>query len=169
MDAYTFFINDYYETFRWITKFSLENPDFKIAVKHHSSNRIDEKEIKILKDSNVETINQNFDSYEIAFQSKCVVTFCSTMGYELIGHGIPTLFLDPGRRNSAYLPDNLLYNCRVNNYEDFNNEVMRILVGKISANTKIKAEDFCLNSLHVSERIHLWFSSNNIGKREDNR
>ena len=128
LDTYTSFVDDYYETFKWLADFSRENPEVKIGVKHHRFNIIDEKEIEIIRGSNVERIDQDLDSYEVCFNSKSVVTFCSTMGYELIAHGIPVLFLDPGRRNVMWFPEKSpIDDCRATTYRDFSDKIKNFL------------------------------------------
>ena len=160
LDSYNSFVDDYYETFKWLADFSRENPELKIGIKHHGSNIIDEKETEIIRGSNIERIDQNLNSYETCFSARSLVTFCSTMGYELIAHGIPVVFLDPGRRNVMWFPDkSLIDDCRVTTYEEFSNKIKSFLLGKAPVHLKTKPEDFCLTSDSVSERIYSYFSS----------
>lgn len=160
-DAYETYLQDYYEHFIWLAKLSKENPELVIGIKHHSNNKLDHREMEIIKNSNVVRIDQKLNSYEVGFQSNCCVTFASTIGYELIAHGIPTLFLDPGRRNSQFLPDNdLIEHWRVSTYEEFSVKIKNLLLEKDFGQSKTKVDDLCLNSQHVSERIHAWFNSN---------
>lgn len=160
-NAYETYLQDYYEHYIWLAKLSKENPELVIGIKHHSNNKLDHREMEIIKNSNVVRIDQKLNSYEVGFQSNCCVTFASTIGYELIAHGIPTLFLDPGRRNSQFLPDNdLIDHWRVSTYEEFSVKIKNLLLEKDFGQSKTKAADLCLNSQHVSERIHAWFNSN---------
>jgi len=155
LDTYSEFRNDYYETFKWLVRFSLENPNLKVCIKHHKSNVVDKNEVAIVKDSPVERIDQELNSYDVAFKAKCAVTFCSTMGYELIGHGFPTLFLDPGRRNIEILPeDDLIDEWRVTTYDEFKDTLEDILKGRKITNNKTNPEDLCLKSENVAERMH---------------
>ncbi len=155
LDSYASFVDDYYETFRWLARLSRENPALKIGIKHHGSNHIDEKETDIIKGSNIETIDQKLNSYDIGFSSRCAVTYCSTMGYELIAHGLPVLFLDPDRRNVTWFSEkSLVDNCRVTTYSQFDRAIKDLLGGK---NARMETDDICLNSADVSGRIYEYF------------
>lgn len=161
LDAYSSFQDDYYETYRWLTLFAAEKPGLRIGIKHHTNNRMDHREMAMINGTSVERIEQSLDSYEVAFQSKCCVTFGSTMGYELIAHGLPTLFLDPGCR-SALLPGQdspVLSSWRVTTYEDFRGRINEMLSRDDIEYNGSKPDDLCLNSENVSERIHEWFHS----------
>ena len=53
---------------------------------------------------------KNFDynsshSYDYALNAKVVCTWQSTMGFELLSLKKPCIFLDPGGRNTAHLPN----------------------------------------------------------------
>ena len=92
-------------------------PNLKITVKHHANNLdLDNKEIEILKNSKIKRIsadnsnNENY-SYNHAFQANFSCTWNSIICYELLGHGKPCFFLDPGGRNESFLQN-----------DDFNNE-----------------------------------------------
>jgi hypothetical protein len=89
------------------------------------------------------------------------------MGYELIAHGIETLFLDPGRQDVEILPDDeLIDDWRVISYEDLRGKLTRLLSGeKLGASTE--AEDLCLYSGEVSERIRSWMLDNGETDRND--
>jgi len=165
MNPYASFKDDYYETFRWLADFSTKNPHLKIGIKHHQNNKIDEKEKEIIKDSHVERIDQKVDSYKVIFQSKCALTFGSTMGYELFAHDLPVLFLDPGKRN-PFLPESEclnLYHYRVCNYQDFNDRLGEVLFGKpLEGEERINKDNLCMQSNRVSETIFSWFSLKGI-------
>jgi hypothetical protein len=160
INAYASFEDDYYETFRWLAEFSRKNPHLKVCIAHHADNKTDEKEMAIIRNNPVERIDQELNSYKVAFQSRCAVTFCSTMGYELIAHGMPILFLDPGRRNVEFLSDGLVDKWRVTTYEDFSRRIKGILSGNEIVPTKAEMEDICLDSKNVSERIYYWLLKN---------
>lgn len=154
-DTYETYLQDYYEHFQWLAEFSKENPELIIGIKHHSNNKLDHREMEIIKNSNVVRIDQKLNSYEVAFQAKCCVTFCSTMGYELIAHGMPTVFLDPGRRNIGILPDDdLIDGWRVINYKEFKRKMNSLLTKKDLNYGNIVPDDLCLNSKNVSEKIY---------------
>ena len=159
INSYHSFMDDYYKSFRWLVRFSQENPDVKIGIKHHMDNRLDSKEREIIRDSSIERVDRKLNSYQVSLQSKCAVTFCSTMGYELIAHGTPTFFLDPGRRNIQILPeDDLIDEWRVLSYEDFSKKVKTLLSEDISSIANNNWDNICLNSRTVSERIHSYLT-----------
>lgn len=159
-DSYEMYLHDYYEGFRWLKRLSKENPWLRIAIKHHGNNKGDLEEDNLM-GCNIEKIDLGLNSYEVSFQSKCAVTFCSTMGYELIAHGIPCLFLDPGRRNEGYLPDNeLLDEWRVTTYQEFVGKIKELQSQKKLESGESRVNSLCLNSRNVSENIYSGFVSN---------
>jgi hypothetical protein len=156
-NTYDGYWDDYYEHFRWMRRLSERHPNLKIGIKHHTNNVLDPLEVQIFKGSRVERIQQDLPSYHVAFRAKVNVTWGSTMGYELIGHAKPVLFLDPGRRNLGFLPeDDLIDSWRATTYEDFEAKVLAILEGKFSAETR--AEELCLPSETVAEKIRSGFA-----------
>lgn len=163
LDAYSTFMKDYYDSFRWLAKFSKNNSHLKIGIKHHFNNKKDEKEMEIIKDTPVERIDQTLNTYEIVNQSKCAVTFGSTMGYELIGNGTNVLYLDPGGR-CVFLPEkdgSILGPYQVTNYNEFSERLHLLLNDKqIVGNDKFDRMNVCLPSENVSERIYSWITSN---------
>ena len=154
MDSYSKFMDDYYNCFRWLVRFKKEYPSYRIAIKHHASAWEDKIENEIISGSGVEVLPKEGNSYKLAFDSRCAVTYGSTMGYELSAHGMPTIFLDPGYRCTT-LPDrddNLLDGIRVASYEAFRDTVLSVLDG--AKGWLGNSDDLCLNSSTVSERIH---------------
>lgn len=161
LDTYSSFIDDYYTSFQWLADFSKENPHVKIGIKHHSSNKRDEREMEIINNTSIERIDQKLNSYEVCFHSKCVVTYGSTMGYELKAHGLPTLFFDPGGR-CPLLPfpdDPLLSPYRIFNYKEFCDKAIKLLSGQSLNGEVSTANDLCLNSREVSNNIYSWLNS----------
>ena len=63
LDSFNEFMSDYYSLAKWCAKLSIERPDFRIALIHHASLRNDLIEKDILKGSNVEVLNPNFNRY----------------------------------------------------------------------------------------------------------
>ncbi len=163
--AYSSFTDDYFESYRWLARFSRERPGLKIGIKHHANYKGNSTEEKIVRGTSIESIDKDLNSYRVAFDSKCALTFCSTLGYELIAHGKPALFLDPGRRNTEILPDNgLLDDWRVTTYEDFKNKLDYILNGGKIAYKNAQPEDLCMDSKETSQRIFSYLTKNNVSK-----
>ena len=158
MDSYNGFLEDYYSSFKWLARFKKENPNYKVGIIHHSSQKIvDEVELEILVNSGVEVIDKNDNSYLAAFSSHCAVTYGSTMGYELNAHKLPTFFVDPGGR-CTFLPSNkndFQDSIQMKSYESFSESVKAILTdNEIELLTDEQSSRLCLNSSAVSEKIY---------------
>lgn len=156
LDSFSEFMDDHYSLYRWAAKLSIEKPDIKIVVIHHTSAGEDIIHDNILFGSNVIVLDKMNNSYDIAFSSKCAVTYGSTMGYELNAHNLPTFFVDPGNR-CMFLPEkglNYLDKMRVNSYESFQALVTNHI--KKTNREKIFLDEFrnlCIESSHVSNNI----------------
>lgn len=157
MDAYNGFLDDYYETFRWLVRFKKEFPTFRIAIKHHASAGEDRVEEEIIQGSGIERIASGENSYETAFQSRCAVTYGSTMGYELNAHGVPVLFLDPGGR-CTILPnaeEGLLGPLHVTDFDSMRRRLRKLLQGNGDLLAWLSdPESLCMRCSGVSKRIH---------------
>jgi hypothetical protein len=104
-DIYADYQDDYYEHFVWLANLSREHPTLRIGISHHTSNIRDVTEMELIRGTNIERLDSTLSSYRLAFQSRLIVTFGSTMGFEMLGCNVPTIFLDPGGRNWQFLPD----------------------------------------------------------------
>jgi len=160
LDSYSKFIDDYYSLYRWVAKLSNDNPKYNIVLIHHDSAGNDDIENNILLGSNVKVLDNSCNSYEVAFSSKCAITYGSTMGYELNAHNLPTFFIDPGYRCS-FLPEkgqNYIDKMRINTYVNF-----RLLMYEIihKVDTSVMANEntdmWCLESSQVSNVIYSYF------------
>ncbi|MDC1174974.1 hypothetical protein OAT67_06250 [Bacteriovoracaceae bacterium] len=159
VNSYDSFKKDYYESFQWIAQYSKENPHLKISIKHHPSLRkIDREEKLAIQGSNIEYADLKENTYQMAFNSNAVITFASTMGIELLAHGIPSIYLDPGHR-CAFLPKEdfeRTENMRASTYQEF-----KILLDKALNSKKffddIETDSFCLPSDNASKRIFDYF------------
>lgn len=155
------YLDNYYKQLRWLKKLSIDFPNLKIVVKHHEGNKFnDQKEISILKSANIKRISgptnpgkANY-SYGYAINSSLRLTWCSTMAYELIGHGYPCYFLDPKMQNNAFLHNyNFNKKFRIANYERLKLIVNEMINKKQNKNINNK-ESFCINSFNVEEKIY---------------
>jgi len=162
LDGYTSFMDDFYDSFKWLADFSIQNPGLRIGIKSGPQRIIDERERRIIKDTSIEYIDKTLNSYDVASQAKCAIAYGSTMGYELLGNGLPVLFLAPGMRN-MFLPvenDAYLEPYRVSNYEVFCRKIAILLSGQPLEGMKhTDKTDFCLDSSGTSERIYSWLLS----------
>lgn len=158
LDSYDKFIDDSYAIYRWAAKLSLQKPEYNIVVIHHVSAGEDLLQDEILKNSNIKVLDQNINSYEIAFSSKIAFTYGSTMGFELNAHDLPTFFIDPGFR-CMFLPEKGLdyVDCmRVDTYDKFSSLANELLEkDKITNNlVNINSNKLCLNSQNVANKIY---------------
>jgi hypothetical protein len=158
-DKFSQFMADYYDCFRWLVRFKLENPDYSIAIMHHTSAGVDLIEQNILQNSGITVLNKSNNTYQAAFGSRCNVTYGSTMGYELIGHNIPSIFMDPDYR-CTFLPythtdkSDKVNLFRTGNYKEFSVLLLHILRKRSLPSLYAgNFDEMCLESPHVSERI----------------
>jgi len=151
--------DDYYEHFKWLVNLSEDYPQLKIGIMHHLNHEWDPKELEIINSTKLVKMDDTHNSYKAAFNSKCVLTFASTMAYELIGHGKDTIFLDPERRNTEFLPsDSLIDPWRATTYNELYEKVNILLSGKDIDLMETKRDDLCINSKEVSENIYSYFN-----------
>lgn len=154
MDSFNEFMSDYYSIYRWASKLSVEKPEYNIVLIHHSSAGKDFIEEDILLNSNIKVLDKHQNSYEIAFSSKCAVTYGSTMGYELNAHNLPTFFVDPGYRCSI-LPERghkYIDTMRIDSYENFYKSINEVIDDRKIYNND-NSNMWCLESSSVSNRI----------------
>jgi len=143
----------YYESVEWLVEFAKKNKEKKIFIKHHPSWKEDDIELELLKDSGVKYLNKEFDTYEASYKSSSIVTYGSSMGYELLGKGCNVLFLDPNQ-------DNPYINRFVKNYDNViyrYDDMERLLLSPDRLqimNESIEAGHFCVNNLKVEQEIH---------------
>lgn len=155
LDSYNEFMSDYYSLAEWCAKLSIERSSLRIALIHHSSLIEDLIESDILKGSNVEVLDKTLNSYEMAFSSKCAVTYGSTMGYELNAHGLDTFFIDPGYR-CTFLPNkgnDVIDKMRITSYDDFARAIDEVVSHgrKFISNSESLA--WAMESSEVSRKI----------------
>ena len=165
IDKYEGWSEDYYSSFEWLVKIKNQNPNLKIIVKHHASAGIpDPIENGILKNSGIAIADKNMNSYLLSFSSKCVVTYGSSMGYEMNAHNITSLFIDPGYR-CAFLPEREFDNLgtiRITSYKQFEETIEKILVSKEFVNSTFKSKsDLCLESSNTSNNIFNFLQDRN--------
>ena len=171
LDAYNGFVDDYYETIRWLVRFKQEFPAVRIAIKHHASAGEDRVEEEIIQGSGIEQLEKAGNSYEAAFRSCCTVTYGSTMGYELNAHGVPVLFLDPGGR-CTILPnaeEALLGPLHVTDFDSMRRRLRKLLQGDGDLSAWLRdPESLCMHSSGVSKRIHHYMKAA-VGKNTMDR
>lgn len=153
-DIYDHFYEDYLEHFQWLVRLADDKKDWTIAIKHHSNYKGDLVESSIMDGSKVVYLDNDTNSYLLAFQSCAIASFASTMIYEMLGHNVPSIFMNPMGRNSQFVHgDNESLQWQAYCYDDFKNKMERLVENHINIDIQDK-EDFCLNSSNVSQHIH---------------
>jgi hypothetical protein len=152
-------VDAYYESIKWLTKFSNKYKNIKVCLKHHDSYfkvSPDKKELKLLKNSNVDFLpsyDNKHKSYGYGFKSKICCSFASTMIVEFLGHGKPSFFLDPNFYNQQFFEHfSELNKYRFKTYKNFEKKMIYLLKNKRYKNYKAN-NDFCTNSKYVSKKI----------------
>ena len=141
--------DSYYDSVEWLANLSITYPGLKIYIKHHLSWNDDPVEFNIIKKSNIRYLNKKVNSYQLSFQSKLIVTYGSTMGYELIGLGKKVIFFDPNNDN-PFLTDSL--NRSKNVLKDYN--IAKSLFSNIDEIDYVEnTENYCSKNTNVSKSI----------------
>ncbi len=150
------FYNSYYKKFLlWVKKISNDFPNKKIIYKHHNNFIGDNRESKILFNSNIERIIEDKSinsSYAWAYKSKIIISFGSTMIVELLGNNKEAYFVDPdGINNQWYYGIKKLGKYRIKSYQ----ALKQIIKNKNKfQNIPPKHREFyCLNSENTKKNI----------------
>lgn len=144
--------NGYYKSIKWLSDLSKEEKKLNISIKHHPSWNKDARENEILRGSNVTYLDKNLDSYELARKSKIIITYGSSMGYELCGQGFKVIFLDPYKDNPFL--NNFVYEYEVviNDYHNLIPRIRDILEERRLP--RVESDDFCLKNQKVAYSIY---------------
>ena len=117
---------------------------------------VDKKHLKDT-DKIITWLKQNvykYGEYDFAFEAKVNCTWQSTLGFELIGHGKPCIFLDPGGRNIAHLPNDNYHNIiKVKSYNEFEKEFFEI-INNTSRFNNLNTNDYCIQSNLTHQKIY---------------
>ena len=149
-----------YESISWLVKLIGELTNLKVAIKHHNTWTGDDEELEITKNSGIKYIDYSENSYDLGLKSNLVLTYGSSMGYELLSQGVKVAFLDPGNENPFI--NNFVYsdNIIINSYTDLKLLIQNDQINNQNLIVK-KSEDYCLTELGVSKRIYDYLSSYN--------
>jgi len=140
----------YYDSVRWLANLSIQFPKLEIFIKHHPSCNDDLIEDEITKNTNIKYINKALNSYQLSSQSNLIITYGSTMGYELIGCGLKVLFFDPNKKN-PFLISSL--SRSKNTIYDYNTAKQTLSNIEEIATIKNKT-DYCICNTDVSKSIY---------------
>lgn len=141
----------YYESIKWLVKLSNQNKNLNIVIKHHPSWTFDIKEEEIIKNSKIKHLDKNKDSYDAANQSNFILTYGSSMGYELMGYGFDVIFMDPDFKNpfiNNFVRNDEKVISEYNKLENMLNNPFYL------NNNKINKEDYCYQNKDVSKNIY---------------
>ena len=132
----------------WLKQASIEFPKLKFGFKHRQNNNNNFEE-KVLEGSNVIIVNKRYNSYDIAQNSKLVLSFASTMIIELLTLGIKSFYLNPDFKNKQFLNDIKDYEkISIKNYLALKNCIINL-----DSSEKINKYEYCENSEKVTEKI----------------
>lgn len=143
---------NYYNHLELIKEISLKYSNLNIYLKHHPNNTKDPIEHEILKDSNVNYLKPELNSYSYIKNSKVIFSCSSTMVIEAYGINGRAYFINPKHDNFAFFEKNkflkeiTLSEC---------NEIEE-LINKIFLDKKLiqnNSDRICLKNDIVSDRI----------------
>ena len=164
-DGYINYYKNWITHLEWLKKLSQENKKLKIIIKRRPFDNLGKNNFleKFFKGSNVKIVIgtsklNRHHSYEHSMQSKVACAWSSTMGYELIGHKKPCIFMDPNGENLSFIPSDKLHkSIKVLNYSQFKKKFYSIYNNKKNFFKNINKNNFCLNSKYVSKKIYEGF------------
>jgi len=142
----------YYASITWLARLAKASNNLKIVIKHHPSWIPDQREFEIIKDTGVEYLDKKLDSYEAASNSEVVMTYGSSMGYELIGNGSNVIFLDPDECNPFI--NNFVHSD--GNVISFYEELEALVLKKrpyVRKPKNVNPSDYCMVDGEVAQRI----------------
>jgi hypothetical protein len=153
-DSYSSYWSDYYEHFRWLVGISEKFPHLKIGIKHHPNNKEDIIEKNIIKGTRISYIEHDFSSYDYCMNANLCLTFGSTLAFEMGLLNKEVLFLDPGHRNSQYLPSEPeLLNIRCDSYDLLEGKISLLFNNGQSLSSTIDWGKYILGYRNISEKI----------------
>ena len=100
-------------------------------------------------------------------QSNLVLTYGSSMGYELLSQGVKVAFLDPGNENPFI--NNFVYsdNIVINNYSNLKTYIQNDTTN-IQNPIENNGKDYCYSEPGVSKRIYEYLYSYKATKIKKN-
>jgi hypothetical protein len=142
----------YYSSITWLARLAKASNNLKIVIKHHPTWISDPRELKIIKDTGIEYLDNKLDSYDAASKSEIIITYGSSMGYELMGNGSNIIFLDPGECNPFI--NNFVHSDGnvISFYEDLESLVLKKRLSELKPKN-LNPSDYCIVDGVVSKRI----------------
>ena len=147
-DTYNEYKQIYNTHLDWLKKISNQFPQDKIIVKNHSNNK-DTYEKKYFENSNISFAYKNLNTYELAFESKMILSWGSTMILEFQSVTTKAFFLNPDFKNIQFVGD-------LNNYDLISIDTYEKLLVKYNSRDAVEKNknlDFCLESYKTNQKI----------------
>jgi hypothetical protein len=149
--------SNYVEQLNWLKRLSVKFPDLKIAFKHHLNNR-DKFERNFFKNSNINFIDQNLNSYFCCLKSKLILSWGSTMIIEMKSLKKNSFYLNPNNQNLQFLNE-LSENdndINIESYKIFETVVNNVIYKKDNEfyKTNKKNNYYCYDSINYSENLY---------------
>lgn len=155
LNFYDRYYDDHMEVYAWLGQFANRHKNAKVAFKCDQRYPLRSQVImEELEKNGVHIINTR-DSYKEAVKGRVVVTYHSTMGFELMGVGQPVLFCDPGQR-SPYMPDDPTFSrFAAADYDSFCGKVKELIsMSEEKKQSYISSFlDFCSSSFSAAQTI----------------
>jgi len=149
--------SDYVEQLNWLKDLTVKFPDLKIGYKNHSNNR-DKFEKNFFKNTSVNFLDQNLNSYFCCLKSKLILSWGSTMIIEMRSLKKNSFYLNPNNRNMQLLNE-LSENdndINIQSYKDFEKVVNNLFYknSNTTYNSDKKNNYYCYESLNYSENVY---------------
>ena len=143
----------YYKSINWLVELANRNLNLNIVIKHHPSWISDPKESFIIKGSKIKYLDKKIDSYEVARKSTYIITYGSSMGYELTGYNLNVIFIDPDYDNPFI--NSFVHQDKnvVHEYKDLELLVNNETIFQQKKN-RIKNINYCYPHKEISKSIH---------------
>jgi hypothetical protein len=157
-DIYQNHNDDYLQQLNWIKLLAIKFPNLKIAYKNHPNNKHSNFEKDFFKNTRVNFIDQNLNSYFYCMRSKIILSWGSTMIIEMKSLNKNCFYLNPGNRNLQFLDEIGKTNKEINivNYKTLENLIQKHIYKKnININfDKKNNEYYCLNSKNYTNNLY---------------
>jgi len=141
----------YYKSISWLAELSNYFGELNFYIKHHPSWDSDPRELEIIEGGKIKYVDKQINSYEVCRDSKIILTYGSTMAYELLGFGKKVYMLDPDKGSEFLSSRDALSTFYVSQLDDLKAKINKDLK---SQEAVLFCEDYCLPNVNVSEIIH---------------
>lgn len=141
-----------YEAIKWLVQLANEFPQMKFGIKHHQYSIPDPNEAIVTKGSRLIYIDPDCNSYTQALDSRIIVSYASTLIYEMIGIGKHAYFLDP-RGENTFINSFVSNNHIINDVEKLKDCLLACELDDASRVLCEQGAAYCIPSLDVVRDI----------------